>query len=60
MTEFKVTEFKYWFSSKPVSPEMESHLNEMSAEGWSLVEIISSVGLFEFPNYVRYVWKRER
>jgi hypothetical protein len=59
MTEYKVTEFKYWFSSKPISINMEKHMNEMSREGWELVETISTLGVLESPNYVRHIWKKK-
>ena len=56
--EFKVTEIKMWWSSGGLSERIESQCNEMARDKWELVEMISSVGMWEFPNYVRLVWSR--
>ncbi len=58
--EFKVTEIKMWFGSQPVSARMSKHLNEISEQGWELVNIVSSLGMLEFPNYVRFIWKKPK
>ena len=44
--EYRVTEIKQWFRSKPVSNNISNHLNEISANGWELVDLVSSIGLF--------------
>ena len=56
--EFKVTEIKLWWSSKGISELIESQCNEMARERWEFVDIVSSLGMLEFPNYVRIVWSR--
>jgi hypothetical protein len=59
-TEYKVTELKFWALSKPISVKMEEHLNMMSESGWELTNQISTLGLFEFPNYLRFTWVRKK
>ena len=44
--EYSVTDIKQWFRSKPVSNNISNHLNEISANGWELVYLVSSIGLF--------------
>ena len=56
--EYIVTEIKQWFRSKPVSNNISNHLNEISANGWELVDLVSSIGLLEFPGYVRFIWRK--
>ena len=58
--EYSVTEIKQWFRSKPVSNNISNHLNEISANGWELVDLVSSIGLFEFPGYVRFIWRKPK
>jgi hypothetical protein len=58
--EYRVTEIKQWFRSKPVSNNISNHLNEISANGWELVDLVSSIGLFEFPGYVRFIWRKPK
>ena len=58
--EYRVTEIKQWFRSKPVSNNVSNHLNEISANGWELVDLVSSIGLFEFPDYVRFIWRKPK
>ena len=58
--EYRVTEIKQWFRSKPVSNNITNHLNEISANGWELVDLVSSIGLFEFPGYVRFIWRKPK
>ena len=58
--EYIVTEIKQWFRSKPVSNNISNHLNEISANGWELVDLVSSIGLFEFPGYVRFIWQKPK
>jgi len=58
--EYRVTEIKQWFSSKRVSNNISNHLNEISANGWELVDLVSSIGLFEFPGYVRFIWRKPK
>ena len=56
--EYKVTEIKQWFFSKHLSKKISNHLNEISTKGWELVDLISSIGLLEFPSYVRFIWRK--
>ena len=58
--EYKVTEIKQWFFSKPLSNKISNHLNEISETGWELVDLISSIGLLEFPGYVRFIWRKPK
>lgn len=58
--EYMVTEIKVWFSSKRVSERIEFHVNAVAKDGWELQETISSIGMWEFPNYARFVWRREK
>ena len=58
--EYRATEIKQWFRSKPVSNNISNHLNEISANGWELVDLVSSIGLFEFPGYVRFIWRKPK
>ena len=58
--EYKVTEIKQWFFSKPLSNKIGNHLNEISEKGWELVDLISSIGLLEFPSYVRFIWRKPK
>lgn len=58
--EYKVTEVKQWFCSKPLSNNISNHLNEIGTKGWELVDLISSIGLFEFPCYVRFIWRKPK
>ena len=58
--EYRVTEIKMWFRSKPISNNISNHLNEISADGWELVDLISSIGMWEFPNYVRFIWRKPK
>ncbi|MDP8314272.1 MAG: DUF4177 domain-containing protein [Candidatus Celaenobacter antarcticus] len=58
--EYKVTEIKQWFLSKPLSNNISKHLNEISAKGWELVDLISSIGFLEIPSYVRFIWRKPK
>ena len=58
--EYKVTEIKQWFLSKSLSNNISNHLNEISANGWELVDLISSIGFLEFPGYVRFIWRKPK
>ena len=58
--EYTVTEIKQWFRSKPLSNNISNHLNEISADGWELVDIISSIGMWETPGYVRFIWRKPK
>ena len=58
--EYRVTEIKQWCRSKPVSNNMSNHLNEISEKGWELVDSVSSIGLFEFPGYIRFIWRKPK
>lgn len=58
--EYRVTEIKQWFRSKPLSNRINNHLNEISTSGWELVDLISSIGLLEIPGYVRFIWRKPK
>ena len=58
--EYRVTEIKQWFRSKTVSNNMSNHLNEISANGWELVDLVSSIGVLECPGYVRFIWRKPK